>query len=778
MKRFAALLVLALSANRLSAQQPPPKPLPTNPLQARLARIFDRKEFEPKTFGPFRWMENGKAYTTLEAQPGSKETKDLVRYDAATGARRVLMPASRLVAPATPGGTRPPAAAEKDAQLAAATPGAKALDVEDYAWSDDGKKLLVFADAKKVWRRKTRDDYWLLDVASGVLHRIGASRPESSLMFAKLSPDGTRAAYVSNNDLWVEDVASGAVTRLTSDGSATIINGTADWVYEEELALRDAFRWSPDGKDIAFWRFDQSGVGEFSLINDTDTFYPVVTKIPYPKAGTKNSEAKIGIVSAAGGAPRWVQLPGDPRDTYIAEMEWVDDAQIAIQQLNRLQNTDDVWLADRATGAVHRMLEEKDAAWVDVFHSWRWLPGNRELLWLSERDGWRHAYAAPRDGGAPRLLTPGDFDLADVAGIDEKAGLLYFDASPGDSTRRYLYRVRLDGKGAPERVTPAAAAGTHGYRISPDGHFAVHTFSTANTPPVIDLVRLPSHERVRVLEDNAAAAAAVAGWMRPPIEFFKVDIGGGVSLDGWMIRPETFDPSKKYPLVMYVYGEPAGAEVVDRWDENRGLFHRALASAGYIVGCVDNRGTPALKGRAWRKSIYGEVGVLATADQTAAVKALLASRPYLDPERVASWGWSGVGSMTLNLLFRSPDVYKVGMSVAPVPDQALYDTIYQERYMGLPQQNAEGYKKGSPINFAEGLKGKLLLVHGSGDDNVHYQGSERLVNRLVALEKPFDFMVYPNRTHAINEGEGTSFHLHARLARYLLENMPPGSNAR
>jgi dipeptidyl-peptidase-4 len=407
------------------------------------------------------------------------------------------------------------------------------------------------------------------------------------------------------------------------------------------------------------------------------------------------------------------------------------------------------------------------------------------MLWVSERDGWRHAYAAPRDGGAARLLTPGDFDLADVAGVDEKAGLLYFIASPGDATRRYLYRVRLDGKGAAERVSPAvaprngaqpeSAAGTHSYQVSPDARFAVHTFSTADRPPVIDLVRLPSHERVRVLEDNAALAAAVAPWMRPPTEFFKVDIGGGVTLDGWMIRPETFDAAKKYPLVMYVYGEPAGAEVVDKWEGNRQLFHRALAAAGYFVGCVDNRGTPSLKGRAWRKSVYGEVGVLATADQTAAVKALLASRPYLDPERVASWGWSGGGSMTLNLMFRSPDVYKVGMSVAPVPDQTLYDTIYQERYMGLPQQNAEGYKKGSPINYAEGLKGKLLLVHGSGDDNVHYQGSERLINRLVALEKPFDFMVYPNRTHSINEGDGTSYHLHARLARFLLENMPPGA---
>jgi dipeptidyl-peptidase-4 len=283
---------------------------------------------------------------------------------------------------------------------------------------------------------------------------------------------------------------------------------------------------------------------------------------------------------------------------------------------------------------------------------------------------------------------------------------------------------------------------------------------------------------VRVLESNAALAAAVAPLMKPPTEFFQVDIGDGVRLDGWMVRPAAFDPAKKYPLLMYVYGEPAGAEVSDAWHGKRPLFHRALADAGYVVACVDNRGTPSLKGRDWRKTIYGSVGVLASKEQAAAVRKLLADRPYLDPARVASWGWSGGGSMTLNLLFRSPDLYKVGMSVAPVPDQTLYDTIYQERYMGLPRENAEGYKNGSPITFAEGLQGKLLIVHGSGDDNVHYQGTERLVNRLVALGKPFDLMVYPNRTHAISEGEGTSLHLHELLARYLMENLPAGPEPR
>ena len=725
-------------------------------LQAQLARLYGSRELEAKRFGPSQWLDEGKAYTTVEDSAAVEEAQDIVRYDSATGARSVLVSAASLV----------PA------------PGAKPLEIDDYEWSDDGARLLVFTNTKKVWRRNTRGDYWVLDLKPGKLHKVGAAWPESTLMFAKLSPDGRRVAYVHENDLWVEDVGSDKAVRLTSDGSATIINGTSDWVYEEEFFLRDGFRWSPDGKDIAFWHFDTSGVGSFALLNNTDTLYPVVTNIPYPKAGTTNSAVTIGIVSASGGTPRWVSLPGDPRNTYIPRMEWAGAGEIMLQQLNRLQNTDDVWLADAKTGQARRMLHDEDAAWLDLNESWQWLPGDRELLWVSERDGWRHAWAAPRDGGSMRLLTPGDLDLLSIEGIDKNSGLLYFIASPQDATRRYLYRARLDGKGSPERVTPADLPGAHTYDISPDGRHAIHTRSTIDSPPVIDLVDLPSHRTFRVLEDNKKLADAVAPLVTPPTEFFRVDIGDGVKLDGWMIKPKDFDPTRKYPLLMYVYGEPGGAEVVDTWRGRRQLFHRALADAGYIVACVDNRGTPAPKGRAWRRIVYGAVGVLATKDQTAAVKALLAERPYLDAERVASWGWSGGGSMTLNLLFRSPDVYKVGMSVAPVPDEALYDTIYQERYMGLPQDNAEGYKAGSPINFAEGLTGKLLLVHGSGDDNVHFQGTERLVNRLIELGKPFDFMQYPNRTHAISEGEGTTLHVYTLLARYLLENLPAGPRPR
>jgi dipeptidyl-peptidase-4 len=722
-------------------------------LAARLNRIFAQKEFKAKTFGPAKWLDGGKAYTTVEPSATTPGGKDIVRYETSTGARRVLVPAASLVS----------------------APDAKPFEIDDYAWSKDGSRLLLFTNTKKVWRRNTRGDYWVLEVHGGKLRKLGGSLPESSLMFAKFSPEGKRVAYVHANNIYVQDLGDWLISRLTADGSGTIINGTSDWVYEEEFDLRDAFRWSPDGRSIAFWHFDSSGVGMFSLINDTDTLYPVVTQIPYPKAGTPNSAVKIGVVAASGGAARYLELPGDPRNTYVPRMEWVDaTGEIVLQQLNRLQNSNDVWLADAKSGRLGKLLHDEDPAWLDVVDSWQWLPGGKDLLWVSEKDGWRHAWAAPRGGGAMRLLTPGDYDIFSVDGVDEKSGWLYFSASPDDATRQYLYRARLDGSGTPERVTPAASPGKHGYDISPDGKFAFHTYSTLDRPPVIDLTRLPSHQAARVLEDNEALAAAVAPLNQPAAEFFRLDIGGGVTLDGWMLRPKNFDASKKYPLLMFAYGEPANVEVVDGWRGDRGNFHRALADAGYVVACVDNRGTPAPRGRAWRKVVYGRVGVLASQEQAAAVRQLLSLRPYLDPERVASWGWSGGGSMTLNLLFRSPDLYKVGMSVAPVPDQTLYDTIYQERYMGLPQDNADGYREGSPIHFAEGLKGHLLLVHGSGDDNVHFQGSERLINRLVALGKPFDFMEYPNRSHSISEGEGTSVHLHSLLAGYLIEHLPPG----
>jgi dipeptidyl-peptidase-4 len=595
--------------------------------------------------------------------------------------------------------------------------------------------------------------------------------PAATLMFAKFSPDGTRVAYVHENDIYVEAVATGAVTRLTQDGSPTSIRGTSDWVYEEELGVRDGFRWSPDGRRIAYWSFDSTGVGEFTLINDTDSLYPTLTRIPYPKVGTTNSAVRIGVVSSNGGETSWIKVPGDPRNTYVASLDWAKDDHVLLQHLNRLQNTNDLLRADATSGEVESLFRDQSDTWVEVVDELTWLKTTGEYLWLSEKDGFRHAYRVGRSDGEPRLMTRFDADVIRPLGVDPGERWFYFTASPDDATQEYLYRASLEGSEPPERLTPRSQPGTHGYDLSPDRKWAFHTYSRFDQPPRVELVRLPDHNAVRILVDNQSLTTKLTTLLSEPVEFFRLPIEPDVVLDSWMLKPPGFDPSRRYPLIVHVYGEPAGQTVLDRWGGNQALFHRALAREGYVVASFDNRGTPAPKGAAWRKIIYGTVGDLSSRDQAAAVRALVKGRPYVDPERVAIWGWSGGGSNTLNAMFRFPDVYKVGVSVAPVPDQTLYDTIYQERYMGLPQENEAGYKLGSPIHFAEGLNGRLLIVHGSGDDNVHYQGTERLVNRLVQLGKRFDLMVYPNRSHAISEAEGTSLHIYSLIARYLIENL-------
>ncbi|MGE3275863.1 MAG: S9 family peptidase [Vicinamibacterales bacterium] len=750
-----ACALLAASVVAVSARQE----ARATALYAQIDRIFGDNAYALPRFGPARWLEDGTAYTTVERAAPPAAGWEIIRYDAATGDHRVLIAASQLVPPAPAGDGGAPR---------------EPLDIDDYQWSADGTRLLIFTNTRKVWRQNTRGDYWVLELPGGALRQLGGGAPGSSLMFAKFSPDGTRVAYVRANDIYVERLADGHIEALTHDGSETTINGTSDWVYEEELGVRDGFRWSPDGRSIAYWQFDSTGVGIFSLINTTDTLYPVITRIPYPKAGSTNSAVRIGVVSATGGDTTWMRTEGDPRNTYLARLEWIDADTLAIQQLNRLQNRDDFLAAHAKTGEVSRLFRDESDTWVEVVNTVPWIDEGRAFLWTSERDGWRHVYRVPRQGGEPVRVTNFEADITGVAGVDAVAGWLYFMASPGNAGQRYLYRSRLDGTRAPERVTPADQPGTHGYNVAPGGRLAFHTYSTFGRPPVTDVVSLPDHRSLRTLTDTAALERSLESVLQPPVEFFTVDIGDGVSLDGWMLKPRDFDAARKYPVIVHVYGEPAGQTVNDAWGGGQMLFHRALTDAGYIVLSIDNRGTPAPRGAAWRKIVYGTVGDLSSRDQAAALRRLLASRPYLDAGRVGVWGWSGGGSNTLNMMFRFPDLYKVGVSVAPVPDQRLYDTIYQERYMGLPQENVEGYRIGSPINFAEGLAGKLLVIHGSGDDNVHAQGTERLVNRLIELGKPFDAMIYPNRTHAISEGKGTSTDLYKRIARYFLANLPAG----
>jgi dipeptidyl-peptidase-4 len=483
------------------------------------------------------------------------------------------------------------------------------------------------------------------------------------------------------------------------------------------------------------------------------------------------------VVNAKGGEVTWMKLPGDAREHYIARLQWADARTLLVQQLNRLQNTVSYLLADAASGSAREMWRDRDEAFITIgfggLPEARPIRNGAEFLVTSEKDGWMHAYRISREG-RETLVTRSAMDALAIAGVDEKSGAVYVIASPDNATERYLYRAPFDGQRDPVRVTPREFAGSNAYTLSPDGRFAFHRFSSFDDPGVRELVALPAHTPVTMIDDNAALKKKVVALVRPPVEYFKVNAGSGTMVDGYMLKPPDFDPSKRYPVLVFIYGEPASQTVENRWGGGTALYHRHLASLGYLVVSFDNAGTPAPRGRAWRKSVYGAVGVLSSIQQAQALRSLAKARPYVDLDRVAVWGWSGGGTNTLNLIFRSPDLYKVGMAVAPVPDQRLYDTIYQERYMGLPTTNAEGYETASVINFAQALEGNLLIVHGSGDDNVHYQGTELLVNRLIELGKPFDFMTYPDRTHAISEGPGTSAHLYHLLARYLTSHLPAG----
>jgi dipeptidyl-peptidase-4 len=602
---------------------------------------------------------------------------------------------------------------------------------------------------------------WRYDVRSGERTRSEPINKPGRLW----SPDGQKRLEQVNRSIIVRDIKSGKQMELVKAPP------DRDIVYRK-------INWSPTGKHVSFVEADRTIVRTRNVLVPNDPSYPGIAKHRFARVGEKIDALRVGIVDASGNQVHWLPIETPEEGFYLGQVDWAADSdELLVETLSRFRNRREFWLAT-VEGRLNRIFREVNEAWAVGSHGINsgaeWIQNGEAFLFISEKDGWRQAYICSKDGKQVTPLMNGEYDIIDRAFLDEASGWYYFYASPTNGTQKYLYRVPLDGSEKLERISPEDQPGTHGYDISPNAKWAIHTYSTINRPPIVELVELPSHKLVRVIDDNRDLRAKASRAIKNPTEFVQIDIGAGVVMDASITKPSDFDESKKYPIFVYVYGEPYAQTVLDRWGAVHTDFHRVVADTGYVVVSIDNRGTACPKGAKWRRSVFGSLGPLSTEDQAAALQKLAQMRPYLDLSRVGIWGWSGGGSNTLNAMFRKPDLYHVGIAVVPKPQPWLYNAWFQEIYMRTREVNAEGYEKSAPINFAEGLTGKLLIVTGSGETNTHIQIIEGLIDRLIELGKPFDYMVYPNRDHGLREGTGTVVHVRMLILRYLVEHLPRG----
>ena len=663
----------------------------------------------------------------------------------------------------------------------------RAQDVPDASWQQETESRLKAIYERREFRPRMFDAEWLPDSSGYTLQErdpktdqlIGVSydvrtgeriEPQSeeanrSEPGPLMSPDGTRVLEFRERHLFVRDRASGQLIQLTEPSPERDID------HHNPL-------WSPDGSRVLFVESDATQVRQRSVLVPDDPSYPGVRQDRFARVGETIEKLRVGVVDSDGQNLRWLPLESPAEGFYLGQVEWAGNSEeVLVEKLSRFRDQREFLLATLG-GDVKRIYHESDDAWSESSQGKNsgltWIRGGQELVVVSEKDGWRHAFLWSREGKELALLTPGEYDIIDRAVIDEAGGWYYFYASPDNGTQKHLYRVPLDGSGRLERITPADQPGTHNYRFSPDAKWAFHTYSTLDSPPIVELVELAGHRVVRTLEDNGALREKMKGVISQPTEFIQLEIADGVSMDAWMIKPKDFDPSKKYPVFIYVYGEPHAQTVLNEWGAAQIDFHRVIADLGYLVVSIDNRGTPTPKGAAWRRSIFGSLGPLSTEEQEAGLQELGRKYPYVDLSRVGIWGWSGGGSNTLNAMFRKPDSYHVGIAVVPKPQPHLYNAWFQEIFMRTREVNPDGYERAAAINYADGLKGKLLIITGSGETNTHIQIIEGLVDRLIELGKPFDYMVYPNRDHGLSEGKGTLVHVRRLIIRYLTEHLPPG----
>ncbi|MDD3877007.1 MAG: DPP IV N-terminal domain-containing protein [Bacteroidales bacterium] len=634
--------------------------------------------------------------------------------------------------------------------------------IDEYVFNKDETKVLVATETDAIYRHSTASEYYVYDLGT---ERLVSLSELGKQRLATFSPDGTKIAYVIENNIYIKDLITLEEVQVTNDGEYNeVINGATDWVYEEEFSFTQAFFWSPDGQKIAFYRFDESHVKEFVMMM-YGTLYPEEYRYKYPKAGEENAHVSIHIYNVPLKSTTLVDI-GTEEDQYIPRIKWSKDPnKLAVLRMNRLQNHLELLFADARTGVTNRVYEENNRCYIEINDHLTFTDDGQMFIISSEKNGYNHLYCFDMNGNLINQITNGEWDVIDVAGYNSENKTLYYISTEDSPVTRHVYAININGT---KKVRLSQNAGYNNPTFSKKFKYFINQYSNINTPPVYTVNNSRNGNEIRLIEGNSDLKRTMKELDIAQTEFIKIPTENGILLNAWMIKPHDFDDTKKYPVLFYVYGGPGSQTVQDEWGGHNHIWFQMMAQQGYIVVSVDNRGTPG-RGEAFKKATYLQLGLLETIDQIEAAK-FLGTLPYVDKDRIGIFGWSYGGYLTLLCMTKGASYFKTGIAVAPVTNWRFYDSIYTERYMGLPKDNASGYDDNSPINHVDKLIGKLLIVHGSADDNVHYQNSMEIFNALVNANKPFDMHIYPDKNHGIYGGY-TRLHLFSKMTAYLIENL-------
>lgn len=716
MKTLSLLLALfLLSGTALMAQDKP----------ITIPDLWQQYKFYARPVPGFNFMNDGKHYSVLQQNA-------IVQYDLTSGQQTatIYQPTS--------------------------------INLSSYTFSEDEQTIVLETEREAIYRHSSRANFYLYNRASKQLTPVSEAGKQR---YATLSPKSDRIAFVRDNNLFVKSLTDNKEMQITTDGATNrVINGATDWVYEEEFGLAKGFQWSPDGSKIAFLRFDESEVKEFTFTSFYNNLYPDYTTFKYPKAGELNASVSVFIYDIASKKITKVDLPEDA-EQYIPRIQWADNKELCITHLNRHQNHLRLLLAEASTGKTKVLLEEKNQYFIDVHDNLQFVKDGQEFIWTSDADGYNHVYVYSRQGKKLRQLTQGNFDVVEFYGYDPARNMVYLQAAKDNAKQRGVYQLPYAG-GTLEALHQDE--GFNQAQFSSTFDYYVLQHSTATTPPTYKVYATTGKKLVRTIEDNQSLNDRLQEYNMGDFSFFDYTNEEGTLLHGWMIKPKDFDPTKQYPVLMYVYGGPGRQTVLDSWGGQNYMWFQMLAQKGYIVVSVDNRGTDA-RGEAFRKSTYMNLGGLETEDQIEVAK-YLGAQPYIDRGRIGIFGWSFGGYLSTSALAKGADVFSLAIAVAPVINWKWYDTIYTERFMRTPKENNDGYENNSPINFADRIRGHYLLVHGMGDDNVHFQNAAEMARVLIENNIPFDQAFYPNKNHGIYGG-ATRAHLYNKMTKFITENL-------